>query len=195
MAYIITISRQFASMGRSIAQALARKLDIEFYDRDIVEAAAARMGLPVSTISDEEEVSGSRYFRRVYPLGTGLKSMQDELFMVQRNIIRDMADKGSCILVGRCADAILSDHPNVLNVHVFAPYEARLHNCVEKLGMEAKAAPKLLARIDKSREAYHKEYGGGDFYTNCHLMLNSSSFGIEGSAALLAEVAKKKFTL
>lgn len=67
--YVITISRQFASMGRSIAQELARQLGVEFYDRDIVEAAASRMGLPVSTISDNEESAGNLYYK--YPLVIG----------------------------------------------------------------------------------------------------------------------------
>ena len=70
--YVVTISRQFASMGRSIAQELARQLGVEFYDRDIVEAAASRMGLPVSTISDNEESAGNLYYKSIYPLGTGL---------------------------------------------------------------------------------------------------------------------------
>ena len=119
--YVITISRQFASMGRSIAKKLAEELGIEFYDRDIVEQTARRMGLPVSTISDTEESANNIYYKRIYPLGMAIKSMQDEVFMVQQNIIRDLADRESCIIVGRCADEVLKDHPRLLNVHVFAP--------------------------------------------------------------------------
>lgn len=193
--YVITISRQFASMGRSIAKKLAEELGIEFYDRDIVEQTARRMGLPVSTISDTEESANNIYYKRIYPLGMAIKSMQDEVFMVQQNIIRDLADRESCIIVGRCADEVLKDHPRLLNVHVFAPKADRLRNCVEKLGMDEATAKKTLPRVDKSRAGYHKVYGGGDEYVNCHLMLNSSQFGIEGSAHLLALIARERFGL
>lgn len=193
--YVVTISRQFGSMGRSIAQALARQLDIDFYDRDIVEETARRMGLPVSTISDTEESANNIYYKRIYPLGMAIKSMQDEVFMVQQNIIRDLADRESCIIVGRCADEVLKDHPRLLNIHVFAPKADRLRNCVEKLGMDEATAKKTLPRVDKSRAGYHKVYGGGDEYVNCHLMLNSSQFGIEGSAHLLALIARDRFRL
>ena len=193
--YVITISRQFASMGRSIAKKLAEELGIEFYDRDIVEETARRMGLPVSTISDTEESANNIYYKRIYPLGMAIKSMQDEVFMVQQNIIRDLADRESCIIVGRCADEVLKDHPRLLNVHVFAPKADRLRNCVEKLGMDEATAKKTLPRVDKSRAGYHKVYGGGDEYVNCHLMLNSSQFGIEGSAHLLALIARDRFGL
>ena len=115
--------------------------------------------------------------------------------MVQQNIIRDLADRESCIIVGRCADEVLKDHPRLLNVHVFAPKADRLRNCVEKLGMDEATAKKTLPRVDKSRAGYHKVYGGGDEYVNCHLMLNSSQFGIEGSAHLLALIARDRFGL
>ena len=95
----------------SIAKKLAEELGIEFYDRDIVEQTARRMGLPVSTISDTEESANNIYYKRIYPLGMAIKSMQDEVFMVQQNIIRDLADRESCIIVGRCADEVLKDHP------------------------------------------------------------------------------------
>ena len=115
--------------------------------------------------------------------------------MVQRNIIRDLAARDSCIIVGRCADAVLSDYDNLLNVHIFAPYEDRFRNCVERLEMDEKTARRMIDKVDRSREAYHKEYGGGDAYVNCHFMVNSSVFGIEGSATLLAGIARQKFHL
>ncbi|MDD4849393.1 MAG: cytidylate kinase-like family protein [Gemmiger sp.] len=192
--FIITISRQFASMGRSVAQQLAGRLGVEFYDRDIVEETAKRMGLPVSSVSDAEETAHNRYFGRAYPLGMGLKSMQDEIFMIQKNIICDLAARESCILVGRCADAILADHTNLLAVYIYAPWEARLKNCVEKLEMDEKTAKKMMAAVDHSRDSYHRAYGNAeDDFTHRHLMLDSSRFGVEGTAALLEAVARQQF--
>lgn len=124
--YVITISRQFASMGRCIAQSLSEELGIPFYDRDIVEQTAKRMELPISTISQEEENVRSVYFKRQYPLGMGIQSMQDEIYMVQQNIIRDLAERESCIFVGRCSDSILADHPRRLSVFYLCPLQGAL---------------------------------------------------------------------
>lgn len=190
--YVVTISRQFAAMGRSVAQAMSDELDIAFYDRDIVEATAARMGLPVSEISDRED-NHSRYFRSLYPLGTGMLSIQDELFQTQRNIIRDLAEKESCIIVGRCADVVLADKKNVLNIRVIAPYDARLKNCVEKLGMDEKTAKKMIERIDRSREQYHKEYGGCELTKYTDIMINTARYGIEGAAEQLCSIVRQRF--
>lgn len=192
--YVVTISRQFAAMGRSVAQAMSDELDIAFYDRDIVEATAARMGLPVSEISDRED-NHSRYFRSLYPLGTGMLSVQDELFQTQRNIIRDLAEKESCIIVGRCADVVLADKKNILNIRVIAPYDARLKNCVEKLGMDEKTAKKMIERIDRSREQYHKEYGGCELTKYTDIMINTARYGIEGAAEQLCSIVRQRFEL
>ena len=193
--YVITISRQFGSMGRSIAQALAQQLNIDFYDRDIVEETARRMGLPVSVISDTEENAKSVYFRRIYPLGMGVPNLRDEIFLVQKNIIRDLAAKSSCIVVGRCGGSILADMPNRLGVYVYAPYSQRLQNCTQKLGMDEATARRMIREVDRARELYHRRYCPEvkDVFTDHDLMLDSSRFGVEGSASLLAHIAKTLF--
>ena len=193
--YVITISRQFGSMGRSIAQALAQQLNIDFYDRDIVEETARRMGLPVSVISDTEENAKSVYFRRIYPLGMGVPNLRDEIFLVQKNIIRDLAAKSSCIVVGRCGGSILADMPNRLGVYVYAPYSQRLQNCTQKLGMDEATARRMIREVDRARELYHRRYCPEvkDVFTDHDLILDSSRFGVEGSASLLAHIAQTLF--
>ena len=193
--YVITISRQFGSMGRSIAQALAQQLNIDFYDRDIVEETARRMGLPVSVISDTEENAKSVYFRRIYPLGMGVPNLRDDIFLVQKNIIRDLAAKSSCIVVGRCGGSILADMPNRLGVYVYAPYSQRLQNCTQKLGMDEATARRMIREVDRARELYHRRYCPEvkDVFTDHDLMLDSSRFGVEGSASLLAHIAQTLF--
>lgn len=191
--YVVTISRQFAAMGRAVAQQMSRELGIEFYDRDIVEATAARMGLPVSEVSEREDNHSTSYFKCLYPLGTGVLSEQDELFQTQKNIIRDLAARESCIIVGRCADVVLSDREDVLNIRVFAPYEARLRNCTEKLGMDERTARKMIDRIDRSREQYHREYGGCELTQYTDVMINTERFGIEGSARQLCALVRQVF--
>lgn len=156
--YVVTISRQFGSMGRTIAQLMAWDLGVNFYDRDIVEETAKRMGLPISVISAKEENANSVYFKRQYPLGMGLSNMQDEIFSIQKNIIEDLAKKESCIIVGRCADSILADMENRLSVYIYAPYEKRFANCTKILKMEEKVARRMIREVDRSRELYHRRY-------------------------------------
>ena len=194
--YVVTISRQFGSMGRSVAQIMSRELGIHFYDRDIVEETASRMGLPVSVISDTEENSSSVYFKQQYPLGMGIASMRDEIFLIQKNIIRDLARRESCIIVGRCADSILMDMEHHLNVYIYAPVEARLRNCTELLKMDDRTARRMIREVDCSRELYHRRYCPEytDPSTNKDIMLDSSRFGTEGTAGILVELVKELFS-
>ena len=192
--YVITISRQFASMGRCIAQSLSEELGIPFYDRDIVEQTAKRMELPISTISQEEENVRSVYFKRQYPLGMGIQSMQDEIYLDQQNSIRDLAERESCIFVGRCSDSILADHPRRLSVFIYAPYRVRYENCIKRLGMMPSVAEKMIKNVDKSRIQYHRRYCKGyqDELTGKDLSIDSGRFGIEGAAQIIKSVMWSK---
>lgn len=193
--YVVTISRQFASFGRSIAQKLSQELSVEFYDRDIVEATAKRMGQPIPVISNEEENVHPVFFRRKYPLGMGVANIQDEIFNVQSNIIRDIAQRESCIIVGRCAGYVLRDHPRCLNVYIYSPYEQRLKNCIEVLQMDSKLAKKMIREIDRARENYRNHYCPEvkNVYDGYDFMLDSSRFGIEKSAKILADIVRSQF--
>ena len=124
--YVITINRQFGSMGRPIARHLSELLKINYYDRDIVEQTAGKLNLSVSTISAAEDYVKSRFSFMRYPLGADMQAKQDEIYHAQEEIIRDFAAKESCIIVGRCADYVLRDDPNaaLVNLFVHAPMAA-----------------------------------------------------------------------
>ncbi len=193
--FVITISRQFGSMGRTIAARLSEILEVEYYDRYIVEATAQRLGQSVSTVSHVEENTGTFFLKKKYPFNMGIYSISDEVFFVQKNIIQDVASKSSCIIVGRCADSILKDMDNCLNVYIYAPYEARLHNCVHELMMEERVARKMIKEVDMERANYQKKYCPEvkSVFDNKHVMLNSSEFGIEGTAQILAQIARERW--
>lgn len=195
--YAITISRQFASLGRSIAQDLSEILGIEFLDRDIVEETAKRMNAPVSLISREEEGVTSRFSYRAYPLGIGVPSVKDEIFQVQKSIIQDFARKKSCIIVGRCGSFCLKGQSRLLNVYIYAPYESRLENCVSRLAMSERTAKKTIFEVDAAREKYHRLYipGYKNPFSESDLCLNSSAYGVKGTAEIIADVARRKFGL
>lgn len=192
--YVITITRQFGSMGRTIAQKLSEKLNIEFFDRDIVEITAKRMNLPISTISHLEE-SASRYSLKKFPLGDDSSKKQQEIFHVQKQIILDKADAGNCIIVGRCSDAILANTPNHLHIYIYAPYKDRLNNCINYLNMTPEEAIKMIRDVDKARIEYHKQYAGflPDDIQYKDFMINSSCMTLDEIVDFLAYLIQAKF--
>lgn len=193
--YTITITRDFGSMGRPIARRLSELLGVEFYDRDIVEETARKMDLPVSLISKTEENQGGAYSKMRFPLGKFASEKQDEIFRVQTEIIKELASKESCVIVGRCADYVLSDLDKCLHIYIYAPFEERINNCVEYLGMDRETAIKMAVEVDKARKKYHKRYA--NYYprdlNNKNLMIDSSYFGIDGTAELIAGIVKDRF--
>ncbi len=196
MKYNITINRQFGSLGRPIAKHLAELLGIDFYDRDIVERSAVEMGAPLSLVSEEEEAA-KKYLWMRFPFGHATTPQQDEIFEIEKNIIQQFADRKSCIIVGRCSDAILAAMPNVMHIYIYAPFEARLKNCVETLKMDEKTARKTIREVDKMRDQYHKTYAGylpGNIEKK-HILIDSSFLEPEQTAQLLADIARKRFRL
>ena len=117
---IITITRQFGSLGRPIAKLVSEKLNIQYYDRDIVEQASEQLCLPVSQIDQLEEkaekATRNGFMRMMYPLGTQTSAMQNKIFEAQKNIMRFLAERESCIIVGRCSDFIFAKNPNSLHI-------------------------------------------------------------------------------
>ena len=192
--YVISISRQFGSLGRPIAKKLAELLEIEYYDRDIVEEAAKVHNISLEEASTLEE-SARKYSFMSFPLGQGTSTVQDALFKTESEIVKNLAQKESCIIVGRCADAILENYPNLLKVFIYAPYEDRIVNCVNDLGMDTKSAKNMIRDVDKARDAYHMKYAQyvpGDI-NHMDIMINSATFGVEKTAELLASFIKEKF--
>lgn len=197
--YIVTITRQFGSLGRPIAKHMSELLGIDYYDRDIVDQAAAKLKLPVSLIDQVEERASrqvvSPFSRMMFPLGKGTTSTQNDIFEAQENIIKFLAENHSCIIVGRCADFILSEMKNSIHIYIYASYEARLKHCIEELHMEESAARRMIKSVDEARDSYHMQYAGylPDDKRHKDILIDSSLFGVEGTAEYLAEAVKKKF--
>ena len=195
--YVVTITRQFVSMGRPIARELSERLGIEYYDRDIVEEISKQMNLPVSTISQlEERYSSPNFFNMVFPLGFSTAQKQDQIFDVQTKIINELVEKQSCIIVGRCSDYLMRDHPRHLNIYIYSSYENRLKNCIERLNMNEDEARKMIQEVDKARANYHKRFANGTLPSDLiykDIMIDSNLFGIEGTADYLADIVKRKF--
>ncbi len=192
--FVVTISREFGSLGRPIAKRLSELLKVEFYDRDIVEEAARKMKLPVSVISKHEEKK-SGFFKMMFPLGTESVEQQKAIFDCQSRIISELAAKESCIIVGRCSDFVLADEPNAVHVHIYAPYADRLANCVGILGMEKAEAKRMIDEVDKARTAYHKYFAKftPSDPNHKHIIINSALMEVEGTAQALAAIIRQQF--
>ena len=132
-----------------------------------------------------------------YPLGMGTSEKQNIIFKEQAKIIRELAEKQSCIIVGRCSDAILSNKKNNINIFIYASYENRLRNCVDILHMEKEEAKRMIAKVDKARVSYHKTFAKFLPSDPEHkdVMIDSGLLGVEGTASVLTEIVKAKFNL
>lgn len=197
--YIVTITRQFGSLGRPIAKRMSEILGIEYYDRDIVDQAAEKLKLPVSVVDQEEEKAAKQsvnpFSRMQFPLGKGTNATQDKIFEAQENIIKFLAEKDSCIIVGRCSDFILSEMERSMHVYVYASYEARLKHCIEDLHMDETEAKRMMKSVDEARNSYHMQYAGylPDDKRHKDILIDSSLFGVDGTAEFLAEAVRRKF--
>jgi len=180
---IVTISRQFGSGGRTVGKELARTLGIPCYDQELIDKIAEESGLAKEYISEKSEYSthggwlGSAFSSRDF-YG---HSIQDDLWGIQRKVILELAEKGPCVIVGRCADYILRDTADCLTVFIHASLEQRTQRIVQQYGEGPDAPEKRLKDKDKRRAAYYQLYTDrkwGDV-GNYHITLDSGALGIE----------------
>ena len=186
MKKIITISRQFGSGGHSIAQAVAERLGIAFYDNNLITEVAKQSGLSEEFIRENEEYashsSSFLYQLAMSTAGTyGYPSVYQKLYEAQTEVIRSIADKGSCIIVGRCADYILKDREDCLHVFIHADNEHRAKHILEKYGPTDKTTAQRIKDKDNRRRNYYRFHTDRDWgvAANYQLTLDSGALGEE----------------
>lgn len=197
MQYVITIARQFGAAGLPIAEKLAEKLGIEYFNRDLVDKAAEELNIPAAEVLEEEELKNEgqdSVFEKLFPLGDGPRSRQDKIFAAQSHVIQRLAERGSCIIVGRCGDFVLRNMENSLNVYIYASLEERIKNCVDYLKMTEAEARRVIPRAEKARNNYYLHYAGymQDDPVNKDIFIDSGRFGIEGTADILENIVRTK---
>lgn len=181
---IITISREFGSGGRTIGKDVAEALGIPCYDSELIEKIAEESGLAREYIAEKGEYSatGSWFLNALsYSGGMGGMSMQDYLWNVQKKVIEDLADRGSCVIVGRCADFILTGKHDLLKVFIHADLKKRAERIVHVYGDREESPEKRLIGKDKRRKSYYKFYTDIDWGVAEHydLCLDSGTLGID----------------
>lgn len=182
---IITISRQYGSGGREIGKRLAKRLHLPFYDREIIALAAEQSGISGDFFEKPEQ---RNYLFRDFPVGVAFEPpLHDRVYLAQYAVIRALAAKGPCVIVGRGAGGALRDDVPLLNVFVYADIESRKRRAIEEYGDSPNKIKEHIDAIDKKRAAYFKFYAGmdGRQMESYHLCIDSGSLGIENAVALL----------
>lgn len=199
MKKIITVSRQFGSGGRSIAKKIAEELGYDYYDSELVEKVAEETGFDPSYIADAGEYAPGRSILSYAlgsptPHGTGRHiNASDYLWTTQSRIITELAEKGNCVIVGRCADYILRERTDCLNVFIHANDSYRAKRIVELYGVQDKSPQKRLEEKDAKRRTNYKYFTGREWgaIENYHIALDSSALGNEVCVSIITEIAKK----
>ncbi|MBP3886293.1 MAG: cytidylate kinase-like family protein [Cellulosilyticum sp.] len=202
--YVITIARGSGSGGRAIGQMLAKELNISFYDRDLLKLASDESGINESLFAKADEkpnhsllynVAKKVYKGQIIPPDRDDFISNENLFNYQAKIIKELAQKESCVIVGRCADFVLKDFDNVLRIFVHAPLEDCIQT-VEDMGIcSGKQTKNYVQTIDKRRAAYYHYFTGNDWKSadNYDLCLNTSHLNREQCIQLVKSYLKIKF--
>ena len=198
MKSVITISRQYGSGGRYVAKKLAERLGIPYYDNEIITMAAKESGYAENIFEKAEQISTHSLLYSLSMFGTtagvyGLP-LSDKVYLVQSDIIKKCAEKGSCVIVGRCSDYVLRDFDNVINLFVFSDMENKIKRAVEFYGISEKDAQSEIERKDKKRSAYYNYYTSQRWGAaeNYHLSLNSDFVGIDNAVDVLEAFVKAR---
>ena len=201
---IITIARQYGSGGREIGERVAELLGINKYDKEFVTLAAEEddsLSEEVLEKVDERATSSLLY---TLAMGSNLFAMphahphhmplNDKLFAKQSALIRKIAEKESCVMIGRCADYVLRESPDRLSVFVYANLEDRKRRVASRHDITESEAIDYINKTDRRRASYYNFYTGGKWgkYDNYHIAVDSSVLGVEGTAQLIAKMAKIK---
>ena len=185
MSYVVTISRQYGSGGRELGEKLAKKLGIPFYDKELINLIAEKENIEVSLLEayDEAEPDLEGYTaRNIAP--TYQTDMAMKVFDAYSRTIRNLAKQGPCVIVGRCADAILLDS---VRVFVYSDLDSRIHRIREKEGLSPEAARKHIEQMDRRRRGYRRFYCRMEWarMENYDICLNTGRVGVDGALETL----------
>ena len=191
---IITISREFGSGGRFIGEEVAKKLGIAYYDKNVINDIAEKSGLSPEYILENAELSPKKGMLAYALAGRDItgRSVEDMVHEAQRKVILELAEKESCVIIGRNADYILKDRDDVLNVFIHGNMPEKIQRIIRLYNVDEKKAVKMMADTDKRRMTNYSFYteqkwGKASNYTLC---LNSSQLGYDRCEKIIMECGK-----
>ncbi|MCI8393007.1 MAG: MATE family efflux transporter [Clostridia bacterium] len=189
---IITIAREYGSGGRYVGKLISDKLGINLYDKNFIIKVAEKTGLSTEYIeNNEQKRSNLAGLNNGYY--TGL-SNEDELFVKEAEVIKELSEKQSCVIIGRCADFVLKDRPNIIKVFIYSNKENKIKRATEIYGLDKKNAEKEITKINKLRANHYKHYTGNEWNSpeNYDICVNSDTLGVEKTAEIICEMTKNK---
>ncbi len=182
---IITISRQYGSGGRIVGKKLADALGVPFYDNELINLAAEKTGLSKECFKEAENTSAGNLLFSITSLASGMDScglpLSEKIFLVQSQVIKEVAEEGSCVIVGRSANYVLSETPNCINVFLQADLKDRVERAVRHYDLPEKNAEAAVIKTDKRRANYYNYFTGGKWgkAENYDLILNTSRLDLD----------------
>ncbi len=200
---IITIGRQFGSGGREIGETIAKKLNIPFYDKELITMAAEQSGISAEVFekADEKASNTLLYALLLASFPMSMHSAQandlplnDKLFLIQFDIIKRIAKAGPCVIVGRCSNYMLRDYTNVVNAFIHAPLEARIERVMRIYSVDRRGAEDMMQKTDKRRATYYSYFTNSKWSEigNYDIAVNSAKLGVDGSAEMIIDFARRK---
>lgn len=201
MRKIVTISREYGSGGRIIGKLLAEKLNVPFYDKEILDMAAEQSGYSRELMEGTELKAKSSF---AYNLASALSfnegisgsplSVNEKMFLAQFQVIKEIGETDKAVIVGRCADYVLRDMPGVTNIFIYAEQEDRIRRAIDLYGDNPQKAKEIVATYDKARQNYYNYHTGlkwGEF-KNYNLAINSSYISEEEAANLIVDYVEHR---
>lgn len=194
---VICIARQFGSGGRDIGKAIAKKLGVEFYDKELLNAAAQKSGILQELFekADERPTASMMYTLSALGMGTAVSNLEDfsaympddKIQNIVADVIRDAAEKSPCVIIGRCADYILRGRPKMLSVFIYSPLDIRIQRVARRHNLDEDAARALIRKTDRSRANYYSFYTDREWgdVENFHLAVDSGHFSTEQAADII----------
>ncbi len=196
---IVTIARQVGSGGREVGELLAKELGFEYHDKSLINLAAEKSGISHDVLKNTDEKATPSFLYSIAMGGMGMvpfshgmpydTPVNDRLFVLQSGIIEELAKANSCVFIGRCADFVLRDFPNVVKVFVYADPERRAQVIAQRNQISIGEAKNLSVKLDKKRASYYGYYTSRKWgrSENYDLMIDTTRIGTEGAVKIIKE--------
>ena len=188
---IITISREYGSGGRDIGILLSELLGMPFYDNDLITLASQESGYSEEFFQEVDKMASNSLLYSLSQFGASVNctSLNDNIFDAQFNAIRKLAERGSCIIVGRCGDYVLRDFPNCTRIFLHSDYETKLKRAIKQYKIPEKSAKDIVNKMDKCRANYYNHHTGQKWgqATNYNICLNTGYVDIGCTAKIIID--------
>ncbi len=200
--FVISIGRQLGSGGKDIAEKLGEMLGVSVYDKRLLEVAAQESGMDTSAFENADEQESDSFLSNIVALrhavagyfGQDSYMHSDRLFELQSEAMRSIAQRESCITIGRCSEYVLRDHPCLISIFITADQNDRIARIMQKDHLNEEQAKEKMEQGDKRRRSYHDYYATSEWgnAAGYHLCINSSILGIEGTTQLIYDFVKRR---